>query len=147
MIQLPLLQHSLKTRAEGEKTEVWDGIRKAWFRLTPEEHVRQLLIRHLTETMGYPASLIAVERSVQFGESRLRFDIAVYHRENFQPWLLAECKAPDVPVEEAVLQQLLRYHNKLPECSFWLITNGHQSLCADARDKSKILWMDGLPAY
>ncbi|MEO6832920.1 MAG: type I restriction enzyme HsdR N-terminal domain-containing protein [Chitinophagaceae bacterium] len=147
MIRLPLLEHSIKTRGEGEQTEVWDIIRKAWFKLTPEEHVRQLLLQHFIEVNNYPPSVIAVERSVQYGESRLRFDIAVYHRDNFQPWLLVECKAPEIPIDETVLQQLLRYHNKLPECSFWLITNGHQSFCADARDKANILWMDRLPTY
>ncbi len=90
---------------------------------------------------------MAVERALPFGHTTLRFDIAVFHRDGHEPWLLAECKAPEVPLDEAVLQQLLRYHSKLPSCRYWLITNGHQTFCADASDTWGIKWLDELPAY
>jgi hypothetical protein len=90
---------------------------------------------------------MAVERGLPFGHTMLRFDVAVYHRDNHQPWLLAECKAPNEPLGEAALQQLLRYHSKLTACRYWLITNGHQSFCADAVDPQGIKWLTHLPAY
>lgn len=147
MIRLSLLRHKLKTRLNNGLVQVFDPVRRLWVALTPEEHVRQLLLAHLTEVMGYPAPLMAVERGLSYGHTVLRFDLAVYHRETHQPWMIAECKAPSEPINDAVLQQLLHYHNKLPACKYWLMTNGHQTFCADAEDKGKIKWLEELPAY
>lgn len=147
VIQLPLLQYALKTRTVNSKMQVYDPVRKAWVALTPEEHVRQLLLKHFTDEMQYPASLLAVERGLAFGHTMLRFDVAVYHRDSHEPWLLAECKAPGEPINDRVLHQLLQYHSKLPSCRYWLVTNGHETYCADAGNIHRIQWMDSLPAY
>ena len=147
MIDLPLLQQTLLTRTDGGFAQVFDPVRRLWVSLTPEEHVRQLLLRYLIDEMAYPASLIAVERALPFLHTSLRFDLVVFHRTNHKPWLLAECKAPEINIDEGVLQQLLRYHSKLPGCRYWLITNGQHSFCADAAEHGNIIWMDALPAY
>ena len=146
MLQLPLLDYSLPVKTEHNRPVVFDPVRKIWVALTPEEHVRQLLIRHLTETLLYPLSLIAVEKGLMIGNRRKRFDLVVYDRLAHTPWLLAECKAPDVPLTDAALHQLLDYHNHL-QCRYWLITNGMQHFCADAADHNDIRWITDLPAY
>ncbi len=147
MISLPLLQTPLRTRNEGGAAQVWDSIRKMWVALTPEEHVRQLLVNYLVRDLQWPASLIAVERGLSFNHTTLRFDVAVYHRDNTEPWLLAECKAPDVALTDEALQQLLQYHSKLSTVRYWLLTNGRQTFCADAGMPKSIRWLDALPAY
>lgn len=147
MIQLPLLEMSLRTRRTAEGSQVWDKVRRSWVSLTPEEHVRQLLLYYLLEKHSFPAALIAVERAVSFRHVNLRFDIAIYHRENTLPWMLVECKAPETDIDDSVLQQLLQYHSKLPGCRYWLLTNGRQTFCADAADPLKVRWLDALPAY
>lgn len=147
MIRLPLLQTDLKTRSVAGATQVYDPVRRRWVALTPEEHVRQLLLAHLLGPMGYPSSLIAVERGLPFGHTTLRFDMVIYHRDTHQPWMLVECKAPAEPVTDAVLHQLLQYHSKLPGCRYWLVSNGHQTYCADALQKDNVQWLAGLPPY
>jgi len=147
MLDLPLLNGTLVVRTQDGQTQVFDPVRRRWLVLTPEEHVRQFLLLYLTGPMAYPKSLIAVEKSLDFGHIRLRFDVVVYEREQHRPWLLVECKAPDILLTDAVLQQLLRYHSQLPQCRYWLITNGHQAFCADASDPENIVWMDALPVY
>jgi hypothetical protein len=147
MIDLPLLDQPLRTTTRNNRVEVFDIIRKQWVVLTPEEHVRQLLVTYLTAQLDYPQSLIAVERGLSFGHITLRFDVAVYHRDTHEPWLLAECKAPDVSNTEASLHQILQYHSKLPTCRYWLLTNGHQTFCADAINRDNIQWLTALPAY
>lgn len=131
-------------KLEG-KTLVCDPIRKKWLVLTPEEHVRQYLLQYLIHVMQYPPALIAVEKTVLVNGQSKRYDVVVYNR-NHSPWLLAECKAPDIPVSNATLQQLLRYHNNL-QCSYWLVTNGHTTFCANATDTGNVAWMDALPVY
>lgn len=101
---------------------IFDTIRKQWIRLTDEEWVRQNFIRFLVQVMKYPETLIAVEKEIQLGELKKRFDILVYNKDH-QPWMLVECKASDVALEEKVFEQVLRYHISVP-CSFLIITNG-----------------------
>jgi hypothetical protein len=147
MIDLPLLNTPLRTRLANGKAQIWDLVRRQWVFLTPEEHVRQALMNYLVNEMHYPQSLIAVERGLTFGHTTLRFDIVVYHRNTEAPWMLAECKSPDVSLTDASLHQLLQYQGKLPLCSFWLLTNGYHTFCADATDRLHIQWMNRLPAY
>jgi hypothetical protein len=135
----------LRLREDGDKTSVFDPIRKKWVMLTPEEHVRQYMIQYLTANMHYPAGLIAVEKAIEVGKLTKRFDIVVYNGEH-KPWMLAECKAPGVPISEAVLHQLLGYQSVI-QSRYWLLTNGHQTFCADAADPKGIRWLKSLPAY
>lgn len=147
MLNLPLLNGTLVVRTQDAQTQVFDPVRRKWLVLTPEEHVRQLLLLHLTGPMQYPKPLIAVEKSLDFGHIRLRFDAVVYEREHHQPWMLVECKAPDILLDDSVLQQLLRYHSQMPGCRYWLVTNGHQAFCADACEPGNVRWLEALPAY
>jgi hypothetical protein len=136
---------SLKLRNDEKGSFVYDPVRRKWLVLTPEEHVRQLTISYLTQTLKYPVSLLAVEKNIKVGGLNKRFDIVVYSR-NHQPWMLIECKAPEVPVSEQTLYQLLNYQNVV-QCKYWLLTNGHQTYCADACNIEDIKWLSSLPAY
>lgn len=145
MIQPDFTGVQLKLRKAEGKTSVFDPIRKKWVALTPEEHVRQYMLQYLMGAMQYPPGLIAVEKSIMVGTRIKRFDIVVYSRDH-KPWMLVECKAPDVPVTEATLHQLLAYQ-RVMQCSYWLLTNGVQTYCANATDIENISWMNLLPAY
>ena len=116
----PEPQFKIETR-EG-KEFIFDTIRKQWIVLTEEEWVRQNFIRFLVHEMKYPESLIAVEKEIQLGELKKRFDILIYSKDH-QPWMLVECKAGDIALDEKVFQQVLRYHISVP-CTFLIITNG-----------------------
>lgn len=145
MINLDFTDIQLQLRQDAGKAQIFDPIRKAWFILTPEEHVRQYWLKYLTDKLSYPASLIAVEKQITLGNLNKRFDVVVYNREH-KPWMLIECKAPEIAINESTLNQLLRYHNTL-QCRYWVLSNGHQHFCADAADVTDIKWMNGLPAY
>ena len=76
---------------------------------TPEEQVRQGLLRHLIDDLGFPAELLAVER----GLNERRTDVVAYETqgENLVPLLLIECKA--VRLSDAALHQVLGYNHHL----------------------------------
>ena len=78
---------------------------------------------HLLQIKKYPSSLIAIEKEIWLGELKKRFDILVYDK-NHQPWMMIECKAAEIKLEEAVLQQVLRYNISVP-VPFIIITNGN----------------------
>ena len=64
MQKLNLPIYSIKLKKEGNKTLVFDSIRKKHIVLTPEEWVRQNFIQFLIEEKNYPASLMAVEMGI-----------------------------------------------------------------------------------
>ncbi|MGC4057386.1 MAG: type I restriction enzyme HsdR N-terminal domain-containing protein [Chitinophagaceae bacterium] len=146
MIAADLLQNlQLNIRTEGQETRVWDILRKRWMLLTPEEHVRQALIHYLIRECAYPAGMIAIERQISYGLLKKRYDLVVYDRHR-EPWLLAECKAPEVPLSEKVLHHLLHYRSRIP-APFWLLSNGHDNYCADATDLNNVCWLTQFPSY
>ena len=145
MILIDFSNIKLKLQQSDGRTNVFDPVRKKWVVLTPEELVRQYTVRYLIEDLQFPASLLAVEKTIKVGNLSKRFDIVVYNREH-KPWMLVECKAAEVPVSERTLYQLLNYQSTL-QCNYWLLTNGHQTFCADACDSNNIKWLDSLPAF
>lgn len=145
MIAIDFSNIQLTLRQTNGKTFVFDPIRKKWLILTHEEHVRQYMLLYLINIMQYPSAKIAVEKNIKVGNVNKRFDIVVYNR-NHKPWMLAECKAPEVAISEKTLQQLLNYQRTV-QCNYWLLINGRQTFCADARDVQDIKWLASLPAY
>lgn len=145
MLTLDFSGIHLKLKQEDNKTFVFDPVRKDWYILTPEEHVRQYILQLLIESAEYPKGMIALEKKIMVGDRSKRFDIVVYNREH-KPWMLVECKAPEVLITEDTLHQLLNYQRTI-QCRYWLLTNGHQTFCADAKEIKNIHWLDSLPAY
>jgi len=115
-----------RVRKQNGTEEVFDPLRKKWIVLTPEEWVRLNFIQFLLEVKKYPVSLIAIEKEIKLGELKKRFDILVYNSKH-EPWLMVECKAMDVQLNEGVLQQLLRYNMGL-QVPFIIITNGNYTM-------------------
>ncbi len=124
MIKVKYPEFDYKIKNEGGGEFIFDPVRKQWIMLTNEEWVRQNIIQFMVQKMNYPESLIAVEKEIQLGELKKRFDILVYNKDH-QPWMLIECKAKDVILNEKVFEQVLRYHVSVP-CSFLIITNGEE---------------------
>ena len=113
---------SFKIKQEKEQHFVFDAIRKTWLLLTEEEWVRQNFVQYLVEVLHYPSALIAVEKELELNGLKKRFDLLVYNSQH-QPWMLIECKAPHVLLNDTTLEQVLRYHISIP-VSFLVITNG-----------------------
>jgi hypothetical protein len=145
MLPLALLENlQLNIKTEENTRKVWDIVRKKWMVLTPEEYVRQALLHYFTNTMQYPVGLIAVEKQVKYGSLVKRYDIIVHNRQQ-QPWLLVECKAPEIAISQSTVQQLLQYHSQIP-CPYWLLSNGIESHCARVQGEN-IEWLAHLPEY
>lgn len=144
MIHVNYPPHEFRRNLDQGKEYIFDELRKVWLRLTPEEWVRQNFIQYLIQSMQYPAALIAIEKEIQLGELKKRFDILVYNREH-RPWLLVECKDVQVPLDENVLHQALRYNLAVP-VSFIVITNGDACM-AFQKTSEQLLNLNALPAF
>lgn len=109
-LNLPLFEHRLR-EADG-KLWIFDNIRKKFLVLTPEEWVRQHVVNYLVVHLSYPKSLIKVEGGLTYNQLAKRSDIVVFDREA-KPWLLIECKAPTVKLNEMVIQQVVLYNSTI----------------------------------
>lgn len=114
-------------------TMIFDVVRKKWLVLTPEEWVRQHLLNYLVTVKQIPASRIAVEKELQLNGLRRRYDAVVFDR-NRQPYLIVECKAPYVALDQSVIEQALRY-NLSVKAELLLITNGISDLVFNSRQQ------------
>lgn len=132
MIQVTYPEPVFRFKEENGKEMIFDFIRKQWLLLNEEEWVRQNFIQFLVQELKYPLQLIAVEKEIQLGELKKRFDILVYDREH-RPWMLIECKAGEITLDEKVLHQVLRYNISMP-ATFLIITNGHFTYAWEKRN-------------
>ena len=123
MITIEYPEPTFRIKEENDETFIFDPIRKQWLVLTNEEWVRQNFIQYLVQVKKYPASLIAIEKEIYLGELKKRFDILVYNNLH-KPWMLIECKSPDIKMDMPVLEQVLRYGISVP-ADFLVITNGN----------------------
>lgn len=142
--ELNLPSFEFRIREEGQRKQIFDSLRKRFVALTPEEWVRQHFLRFLTEVKKYPASLISIERGVKIISGTKRTDILVYTRQG-KPWMIVECKAPEVPVTEDALLQAARYNMAL-QASFLVLTNGMEHYCCSLQNR-QIEFLDDLPLF
>src|SRR6478736_1859605 len=124
MLQIEYPAFPFRFKEEKGKEFIFDEIRKKWVRLTPEEWVRQNFIQYLLQIKKYPSSIIAVEKEIKLGDLKKRCDIVVY--KSHLPWMIIECKEQDIVLNDAVLQQTLRYNITL-QSAILVVTNGSLS--------------------
>ena len=108
-------------KAHNNEPLIFDSIRKKWLVLTPEEWVRQNLIRFLVESEGFPESQFKIETGVKINANQKRSDILIY-KEGI-PCVLVECKALKIKIDQSVLDQALNYNQKY-NCKYILLSNG-----------------------
>ena len=123
MIVVNFPEPVFRLKKEKDVEFIFDAIRKQWLVLNEEEWVRQNFVQYLIQTLHYPAAFIAIEKEIMLGELKKRFDILVYDKDH-RPWMMIECKATAINLNDTVLQQVLRYNISVP-VSFLVITNGH----------------------
>ncbi|MDP5120322.1 MAG: type I restriction enzyme HsdR N-terminal domain-containing protein, partial [Spirosomaceae bacterium] len=105
VLTLPKFDYKI-TESDG-KSVIFDIIRKKNIVLTPEEWVRQHVIHLLIANYGYSRGLFQVEKGTSYNSLQKRTDIVVYNREG-SPHLLVECKAPEIKINQYVVEQASR---------------------------------------
>jgi hypothetical protein len=131
-LQFPVYEFTLQT--VGQKKQIFDPVRKKFIPLTPEEWVRQHVIRYLHHEYTIPFSMISVERELTYNGLKKRFDVMVSCSE--RPFAcLVEVKAPNIKLTaETVLQASV--YNKTYNCPWLWVTNGVQHVWLQIEDNS-----------
>jgi len=143
MLHIEYPHHPFRIKEENNVHLIFDEIRKKWIVLTPEEWVRQNFIQYLLQAKKYPSSVIAVEKEIKLGELKKRCDIVVY--KEHQPWMIIECKEQTIPLNDAVIGQVLRYNISL-KVEILVVTNGENSYAVRI-DNNNIIPLDTLPEW
>ncbi len=141
MIKLTYPTHNFRIKEEANKEFIFDEVRRQWTRLSPEEWVRQNFLQYLIQVKRYPASLISVEKEIKTRELKKRYDIVVYKKE--RPWMIVECKEMEVPLNDAVIKQVLNYNAYL-DVDFLVITNGSSTHVFETCSQQ---WLSDFPDY
>ena len=146
MERLNLPTYSFTVKSEGARQYIFDNIRRKYVALTPEEWVRQHFIRFLVSKKSCPPSLIAIEKQFRVNKMSRRADILVYSRKA-RPVMMVECKAPQVQINQQVLDQLALYNLRF-NVSYLVLTNGMVHYCCflDA-GKGGYRYMEDIPDY
>lgn len=146
MEQLDFPAYDFRLKNSENKRQIFDPIRKKFIALTPEEWVRQHVIKFLTINRKYPKSLINVEREIQVLGTRKRYDIIIFNPDG-SIYLIVECKAPSIDITQNTFDQIARYNLAL-NATYLMVTNGYNHYyCQMDFISEKYIFLKSLPQY
>jgi hypothetical protein len=124
---------------------LFDHVRKKWLSARPEEIVRQLLIHFLIEEKHTSKNHLSIERQISVNKMMRRYDLVIYNQK-MSPVMLAECKAPDIAIEQKVFDQIAVYNLEF-RVPYLLVTNGWATFCTKMNyDERAYEFLDKFPS-
>ena len=133
----------LKITEKNQKHFVTCLLRRKLVVLTPEEWVRQHLIYYLISHKSLALGRMAMEVPLKVNSLSKRADI-VYYDERLTPFLVVECKAPDVKLSSETVFQIATYNSQL-NSQFLLISNGLDHFVFENKN-GKLFPLEDLPS-
>lgn len=146
MLKLNFPGYAFRFKSNENKPLIFDEIRKKFVVLTPEEWVRQHVIKYLLSEKKYPASHISVEKQLKLHDTIKRYDIVVYNSDG-SIHLIVECKATSINISQDTFDQIARY-NLVLDASYLMVTNGlTHYFCRMDLENKKYLFLEEIPVY
>ncbi len=133
-------------KSTENKVSIFDIIRKKFVILQPEEWVRQHCVHYLITQRNYPKSLINVEKELTINGLKKRYDIVVFNPDG-SIFLMVECKAPKITINQATFDQIARYNLKI-NALYLMVTNGiNHYYCQMDFEKEQYTFLQDIPSY
>lgn len=145
MNKLNLPEYSFKIQKKGEILMIFDELRKKYLVLTPEEWVRQNLIKYLISEKDFPKGLISLEAGLKVNTVQKRYDALVFGKAG-TPLVLVECKAPDIHINKKVFEQILAY-NRTIGAPYLLVSNGIKHYFLSRGKNNQFVFEQDLPDF
>lgn len=146
MQKLNFPDYTFRFKNSENKLAIFDGVRKKFVILTPEEWVRQHVVTYLLNDLMYPKSYLNVEKLLKINGLNKRYDVVVYNPDG-SVFLLVECKAPSVAITQITFDQIARY-NMAAKAQYMMVTNGiNHYFCSMDYEQEKYIFLKELPAY
>jgi hypothetical protein len=132
--------------------KLFDPIRQKWVEETPEEKVRQALIKKMIKELGFKKSLLSVEKKLDllpnssFQPSNRRLDILAYAKgtKGLFPLLVIECKA--IALNSEVIKQVSGYNHFIGARFMGVVNQDSFKLFWKKKD-NQLEFVDFLPTY
>lgn len=145
-VALNFPSYPFRLKQEGGKTYIFDELRKRFLVLTPEEWVRQHLVKFLIEEKGYPRTLIKLEGGLRLNSLQKRSDILLFDTRG-EKLMLAECKAPSIKITQETFDQIARY-NFVHRVKKLVVSNGLLHFCCEIDfEKGSYHFLSEIPFY
>ncbi len=146
MQKLNFLTYSFRFKNSENKLAIFDEIRKKFIILTPEEWVRQHVLKFLIEEKKYPKSYINVEKLIKVNGMNKRYDVVIF-KPNGSLLLLVECKAPEIKITQTTFDQIARYNMTL-KADYLMVTNGlNHYFCKMDFENKKYTFLEEIPEF
>ncbi len=146
MQKLNFEQYSFRFKSSENKPLVFDEIRKKFVVLTPEEWVRLHVVQFLLNEKNYPKSLINVEKQLKLNNTAKRYDVVVFNNDG-SIFLIVECKAPSIPINQLTFDQIARYNLAL-KSEYLMVTNGLEHyFCQMDFENERYVFLKDIPSY
>ncbi len=146
MTPLNFPMYKFRFKSTEKKVHIFDGVRKRFLLLTPEEWVRQHCINFLLKQLNIPKSFINVEKEVKVNGLSKRYDIITFNQDG-SVYLIVECKAPNVKITQDTFDQIARYNLTL-KATYLMVTNGLQHYyCRMDLDNKTYIFLEKLPEF
>jgi type I site-specific restriction endonuclease len=144
--QLNFPSYSFRFKNKENKPAIFDAIRKKFVILQPEEWVRQHCLQFLIADKKYPKSHINVEKKLTINQLTKRYDIVVFNSDG-SIFLIVECKAPNITINQQVFDQIARY-NLILNAKYLMVTNGlNHYYCEMDLINERYNFLETLPNY
>lgn len=125
MIDFPKLNFpkdfQFQIKNERSKVYIFDEIRQKFLVLTPEEFVRQHIIRYFKDKFNLSKSAFVLEKKIELNKTTKRIDLMIVNKNSVE--YLIECKAPYVEITEKTFEQIARY-NSIIQAKKIFLSNG-----------------------
>ena len=146
MQKLNFPDYTFRFKNSENKVAIFDEIRKKFIILTPEEWVRQHVVKYILEQKRYPKSHVNVEKIVKVNGLTKRYDIVIFNPDG-SIFLLVECKAPGITISQNTFDQIARYNMSL-NAIHMMVTNGlNHYFCQMDYEQEKYFFLPDLPEY
>lgn len=146
MQKLNFPDYTFRFKNSENKIAIFDEIRKKFIILTPEEWVRQHVVKYILEQKMYPKSHVNVEKIVKVNGLTKRYDVVIFNPDG-SIFLLVECKAPGVTISQSTFDQIARYNMSL-KAVHMMVTNGlNHYFCQMDYEQEKYFFLQDLPEY
>lgn len=126
-VPLNFPQYPFRIKEEAGAAYIFDDIRKKFLLLTPEEWVRQHVVKFLINEKSFPKTLIKLEGGLKLHTLQKRTDILIFDHSG-EKIALVECKAPSVKITQATFDQIARY-NMVHRTEWLMVSNGLNHYC------------------
>lgn len=146
MQKLNFPEYNFRFKNSENRVTIFDEIRKKFILLTPEEWVRQHVIKFLLQDNNYPKNYTNVEKVLKINGLTKRYDAVVFEPDG-SVFLLVECKAPSVKITQDTFDQIARY-NMVAKARYMMVTNGlNHYFCQMDYNEEKYIFLRELPEF